>query len=110
MIPELNCDHLDALEKQKKRRKGRGYIVTNPNCSVVGLAMAIAPIEWQHGIEELHATTLQAISGAGFSGVASYAILDNIIPYIGDGEEEKIEWEPRRILGRWTGDAFDDAT
>ena len=109
LIPELNCDHLDALEKQKKRRKGRGYIVTNPNCSVVGLAMAIAPIEWQHGIEELHVTTLQAISGAGFSGVASYAILDNIIPYIGGGEEEKIESEPRRILGRWTGEVFDDA-
>lgn len=108
LIPEINCDHIDAIEKQKRRRKGRGYIVTNPNCSTVGLAMAMAPIEWQHGIEQLHVTTMQAISGAGYSGVASYSILDNLIPYISD-EEEKVEREPLRILGRWTGEAFDDA-
>jgi aspartate-semialdehyde dehydrogenase len=109
LIPEVNCEHLEAVEKQQRRRKGRGYIVTNPNCSVVGLAMAIAPIERQHGIELLEATTMQAISGAGYAGVPSYAILDNVIPYIGGGEEEKIQSEPQRILGRWTGQAFDDA-
>lgn len=109
LIPEVNCEHLDALEKQRRRRKSRGYIVTNPNCSVVGLAMAIAPIERQHGIELMEVTTLQAISGAGYAGVPSYSILDNVIPYIGSGEEEKIQREPRRILGRWTGDGFDDA-
>lgn len=107
LIPEVNCDHLDALDTQKKRRGGKGYIVTNPNCSTIGLAMAIAPIERQHGIEKLQVATMQAISGAGYSGVASYAILDNVIPHIG-GEEEKIEREPLRILGRWTGTAFDD--
>ena len=107
LIPEVNCEHLDALEVQKKRRKSKGYIVTNPNCSTVGLAMAIAPIERQHGIEKLHVVTMQAISGAGYSGVPSSAILDNVIPYIG-GEEEKIEREPLRILGRWTGVGFDD--
>lgn len=100
LIPEINADHLQALETQRKRRKGRGYIVTNPNCSTVGLAMTMAPIERQHGIETLHVSTLQAISGAGYAGVPSFAILDNVIPFI-SGEEEKIEREPLRILGRW---------
>lgn len=108
LIPELNVDHIQAIEKQRKRRGGRGCIVTNPNCSTVGLAMAIAPIERLVGIEQLHVTTMQAISGAGYAGVASYAILDNVIPYI-SGEEEKIESEPRKILGRWTGERFEDA-
>jgi aspartate-semialdehyde dehydrogenase len=108
LIPEINSDHIGAIDQQRKRRGGRGYIVTNPNCSVVGLAMAIAPIECQHGIDSIHVTTMQAISGAGYGGVASYAILDNVIPYI-SGEEEKIETEPRRILGRWDGHRFIDA-
>lgn len=105
LIPEINADHLDAITAQRKRRGGTGYIVTNPNCSVVGIAMAIAPIERQHGIEALQVTTLQAISGAGYSGVASYAILDNVIPYIKD-EEGKVESEPQKILGRWDGAQF----
>src|SRR5258706_2317276 len=109
LIPELNADHVAAIEQQRKRRGGRGYIVTNPNCSTVGLAMAIAPIERLCGLEQLHVTTMQAISGAGHAGVASYAILDNVIPFIG-GEEEKIETEPRKILGRWTGERFEDAS
>jgi aspartate-semialdehyde dehydrogenase len=109
LIPELNAGHLDAIDHQRARRGGRGYIVTNPNCSTIGLAMAIAPIERFCGIEQLHVTTMQAISGAGFAGVASYAILDNVIPFI-SGEEEKIESEPRKILGRWTGERFVDAS
>jgi aspartate-semialdehyde dehydrogenase len=109
LIPEINADHVGAIERQRNRRGGRGYIATNPNCSVVGLAMAIAPIERLYGIEAIHVTTMQAISGAGYSGVASYAILDNVIPYIGGGEEEKIESEPRKILGRWDGERFIDA-
>lgn len=109
LIPELNADHIGVIERQQKRRGGRGYIVTNPNCSVVGLAMAIAPFERLYGIEQLHVTTMQAISGAGYQGVASYAILDNVIPYIGGGEEEKIESEPRRILGRLEKNGFVDA-
>jgi aspartate-semialdehyde dehydrogenase len=103
LVPEVNAEHVDAIEPQRTRRGGRGYIVTNPNCSVVGLAMAIAPLERAFGIEKIHVTTMQAISGAGYSGVASYAILDNVIPYIGGGEEEKIESEPQKILGRWNG-------
>ena len=108
LIPEVNADHLDAIEQQRKRRGGKGYIVTNPNCSTVGLALALAPIERQHGIDAVHVTTMQAISGAGFAGVASYAILDNVVPYIGD-EEPKVESEPRKILGRWENGAFVNA-
>lgn len=109
MIPEINADHIAAIERQQKRRGGRGYIVTNPNCSTVGLALAIAPVERLYGIETIHVTTMQAISGAGYNGVASYAILDNVIPYIGGGEEQKIESEPRKILGRWENERFVDA-
>src|SRR5438067_840510 len=109
LIPEINADHLGAIERQKKRRGGNGYIVTNPNCSTIGLAMAIAPIERLYGIEKIHVTTMQAISGAGYNGVASYAILDNVIPYISGGEEEKIEAEPRKILGKLENGHFVDA-
>ena len=108
LIPELNADHIGVIERQQKRRGGRGYIVTNPNCSTVGLAMAIAPIERLYGIDTIHVTTMQAISGAGYAGVASYAILDNVIPYI-SGEEDKIETEPRKILGRLEDGTFVDA-
>jgi aspartate-semialdehyde dehydrogenase len=108
LIPEINAEHLDAIEAQKKRRGASGYIVTNPNCSVIGLAMALAPIERAFGIEAVQTTTMQAISGAGYAGVASYAILDNVIPFIGGGEEDKIEKEPRKILGKWST-RFEDA-
>src|SRR6195256_6418550 len=108
LIPEINAEHLDAIEKQRKRRGGNGYIVTNPNCSTIGLALAIAPIERRFGIDQLHVTTMQAISGAGYAGVSSYAILDNVIPFI-SGEEEKIETEPRKILGKWTNGRFENA-
>jgi aspartate-semialdehyde dehydrogenase len=108
LLPEINADHLAAIEHQRQRRGGRGYIVTNSNCSTMGLALAIAPIERQWGIDALHVTTMQAISGAGYAGVTAYQILDNVIPYI-SGEEEKIESEPRKILGRWTGERFEEA-
>jgi len=107
LIPEVNADHLGAIDEQKKKRSG--YIVTNPNCSVMGLAIALAPLERTFGVDAVHVTTMQAISGAGFAGVASYAILDNVVPYIGGGEEEKIEAEPRKILGGWSNNAFVDA-
>jgi aspartate-semialdehyde dehydrogenase len=110
LIPEINAEHLGAIERQRKRRGGNGYIVTNPNCSTIGLALAIAPIERRFGIDQLHVTTMQAISGAGYAGVSSYAILDNVIPFIGGGEEEKIETEPRKILGSWENQRFLDAS
>lgn len=107
LIPEVNADHLGSIETQRRRHPG--YIVTNPNCSVVGLAMALAPLERAFGVEAVQVTTMQAISGAGYAGVPSYAILDNVIPYIGGGEEEKIETEPRKILGSWNDERFTDA-
>ena len=106
LIPEINADHIGAIEVQTRRRGTSGYIVTNPTCSTIGLAMAIAPIERRFGIETLHVTTMQAISGAGYAGVTSYQILDNVIPYIGGGEEQKIESEPQKILGRWKEGRF----
>jgi aspartate-semialdehyde dehydrogenase len=104
LLPEINADHLGAIERQRARRSG-GYIVTNSNCSTMGLALAIAPIEKTWGIDQLHVTTMQAVSGAGWNGVTSLAILDNVIPFISD-EEEKIEIEPRKILGAWDGERF----
>jgi len=103
LLAEINADHLAAIEKQRRRRSG--YIVTNSNCSTMCLALAIAPIERRWGIDQLHVTTMQAVSGAGWNGVTSLAILDNVIPYI-SGEEEKIEIEPRNILGAWDGERF----
>jgi aspartate-semialdehyde dehydrogenase len=108
LIPEVNPEHLDALAVQRKRTGG-GYIVTNPNCSVIGLAMALAPLQRTFGLHEVAVATLQALSGAGYPGVASMDIADNVIPYIGGGEEEKIEIEPLRILGRFTAGAFEHA-
>ncbi len=106
LIPEVNADHLDAIAVQK-RRTGGGYIVTNPNCSVVGLAMALAPLDRAFGLESVVVVTLQALSGAGYPGVASLDATDNVIPYIGGGEEEKLETEPRRILGAFRDGAFE---
>jgi aspartate-semialdehyde dehydrogenase len=100
MIPEINADHLALLDAQKARG-WKGRIVTNPNCSTVVLSMALAPLR-QFGLNKVSITTLQAISGAGYPGVASWDILGNVIPFI-DGEEHKIETEPKKILGRLAG-------
>jgi aspartate-semialdehyde dehydrogenase len=105
LVPEINADHLASITVQQ-RRTGGGYIVTNPNCSVVGLAMALAPLHRAFGVESAVVVTLQALSGAGYPGVASLDIADNVVPFIGGGEEEKIETEPLKILGAWTGEAF----
>jgi aspartate-semialdehyde dehydrogenase len=97
LIPEVNADHLSLL-KQQDARGWRGRIVTNPNCVVVVYAMALAPLR-QFGLQRSMITSLQAISGAGYPGVASWDILGNVIPFIGGGEEEKIETETNKILG-----------
>lgn len=94
LIPEVNSEHLELIAHQKF---GQGAIVTNPNCSVIGIAMALKPLmKW--GIECANIVTLQALSGAGLPGVPSLEILDNVIPYI-EGEESKVELEPLKILG-----------
>ena len=99
LIPEVNHQHLGLLQQQKPKYE-RGFIVTNPNCSTIMLALALAPLHAAFGVEATVATTLQALSGAGYPGVASLDILDNVLPYIG-GEEEKIESETTKILGRF---------
>jgi aspartate-semialdehyde dehydrogenase len=98
LIPEVNADHLQLLKIQSAARGWKGSIVTNPNCAVVVLAMALAPLR-PFGLKKATITTLQAISGAGYPGVASWDILANVIPYIGGGEEEKIQTETNKILG-----------
>jgi aspartate-semialdehyde dehydrogenase len=98
LIPEINPDHLALIDVQRRVRGWRGAIVTNPNCSTVVLAMALAPLR-QFGIRTVVTTTLQAVSGAGYPGVPSYDIVGNVIPGIGGGEEEKIETEANKILG-----------
>src|SRR5439155_1560072 len=100
LIPEVNPDHLALLDAC--RGAGRGFIVTNPNCSTVMIALALAPLAARFGIEAVAVTTLQAISGAGYPGVASLDITDNVVPFIAN-EEEKIERETRKILGRLDG-------
>ena len=101
MIPEVNPDHLKLLDTQAAARGWKGRIVTNPNCSVIALAMALAPLR-QFGLKTVMVTTLQAISGAGYPGVASWDILGNVIPFI-DGEEEKIQPETQKIFGELKG-------
>src|SRR5829696_6827746 len=100
LIPEINHQHLGLIEKQKRKLPPGGYIVTNPNCSTIMLALALAPLHASFGVSAVAATTLQALSGAGYPGVASLDILDNVLPYIG-GEEEKMETETTKILGRF---------
>ncbi|HVO80108.1 MAG TPA: aspartate-semialdehyde dehydrogenase [Terriglobales bacterium] len=102
VVPEVNPGHIKLLECQSWRRHSGGFVVTNPNCSAIGLVMALAPLEQRFGIETVMAVTMQAVSGAGYPGVASLDILGNVIPYI-PKEEEKMEEETRKLLGRLNG-------
>jgi len=104
VLPEVNADHLEMIEEQSWRKESGGFIVTNSNCSAMGLVLALKPIEVRFGIEQIFVTTMQAVSGAGYPGVASMDILDNVIPFIG-GEEEKMEAETVKLLGRLEGRA-----
>lgn len=100
IIPEVNADHLPLLEKQSWRKSG-GLVVTNPNCSAIGLVMALAPLAAKFGIEQVFVVTMQAVSGAGYPGVASMDILGNVVPFIAR-EEEKIEAESKKLLGNFS--------
>lgn len=102
LVPEINPDHLKLVPHQQRRRGWKGQIVTNPNCSTVVLTMALGPLK-QFGITRVVVTTMQAISGAGYPGVASMDINANVIPFIG-GEEEKMQQETQKILGDLRGD------
>ena len=105
VIPEVNADHLHLIEDQEWRRESGGYIVTNPNCSAIGLVMALKPIEERFGIEQIFVTTMQAVSGAGYPGVPSMDILGNVVPFI-KNEEEKMEAETLKLLGSLHGDTI----
>ena len=102
VIPEVNPDHIKLIECQPWRRKSGGFAVTNPNCSAIGLVLALAPLEQRFGLDTVMAVTMQAVSGAGYPGVASLDILGNVIPYIAK-EEEKMEEETRKLLGHLNG-------
>src|SRR6202045_3354832 len=103
VVPEVNADHLALIERQSWRRETGGYIVTNPNCSAIGLVLALKPLEERFGIESLFVTTMQAVSGAGYPGVPSLDILGNVVPFI-KNEEEKMEEETQKLLGKLKGD------
>ncbi len=109
LIPEVNAPHIEAIETQRKRFGGKGFIVTNPNCATIGLALPLAALDRRFGVDGLHVVTMQAISGAGYPGVASLDIVDNVLPDIGGGDEaRKIETEPLKILGSWKNGRFED--
>jgi aspartate-semialdehyde dehydrogenase len=102
VIPEVNSGHIKLIDGQAWRKKSGGYVVTNPNCSAIGLVLALAPLQQRFGLEAVMAVTMQAVSGAGYPGVASLDILGNVIPYIRN-EEEKMEEETLKLLGQMNG-------
>ena len=105
MIPEVNPEHLQLIEVQKRKRGWSGYIITNPNCSTTHLVSALHPLHTRFGVKKLFVVTMQAVSGAGYPGVSSMDILDNVVPYIG-GEETKMEQkEPQKLLGYFDGNS-----
>jgi aspartate-semialdehyde dehydrogenase len=101
MIPEVNPDHAELVKHQQKLRGWKGFIATDPNCSTIQMALSLKPL-MQFGLEQVMVTTMQALSGAGYPGVASLDILDNVVPFI-SGEEEKMESESLKILGNCNG-------
>jgi aspartate-semialdehyde dehydrogenase len=102
IIPEVNPDHIKLLECQSWRKQSNGFVVTNPNCSAIGLVIALKPLQEHFGIDTINVVTMQAVSGAGYPGVPSLDILGNVIPYI-PKEEEKMEEETRKLLGKLNG-------
>jgi aspartate-semialdehyde dehydrogenase len=102
VIPEINADHIKLIEQQSWRRGSGGFMVTNANCSVMGLAIALAPLQKAFGVEAVFAVTMQAVSGAGYPGVPSMDILGNVVPFI-KNEEEKMQEEAGKLLGKLKG-------
>src|SRR5215831_2957300 len=109
LMPEVNASHVDAIRVQQKNRGyDTGFIVTNPNCSTAGLVLVLKPLADAFGLEKIFVVTMQAASGAGYPGVPSLDILGNVVPFI-SGEEEKMEVEPQKLLGKWDGQRFIEA-
>ncbi len=107
VIPEVNPEHLGLIDVQQDERKWDGYVVTNPNCTTIMMTVTLKPL-MKFDIERIYIASMQAISGAGYDGVPSMAILDNVIPYI-EKEEEKVETETRKLLGEFNGSEVVDA-
>jgi aspartate-semialdehyde dehydrogenase len=102
MLPEINADHIQLVKQQRLNHNWSGCIVTNPNCTSTGLTIALKALDNAFGVKKVFAVSLQALSGAGYPGVPSLDIMDNVIPNVGNGgEEEKVEWEPRKMLGKF---------
>lgn len=102
LIPEVNAEHLALAEAQKQRLGSQGFILCNGNCTTIHLVLALAPLHQRFGLKRVLVTSMQALSGAGYPGVASLDIIDNVVPYIG-GEEDKVEQEPLKMLGELDG-------
>ena len=103
LMPEVNAGHARLLEAQRRRRGWSGGIITNSNCTSAGLTVALKALQDAFGLRRVFVVSMQALSGAGYPGVSSLDILDNVVPYIA-GEEDKVEWEPRKMLGRLVGE------
>jgi aspartate-semialdehyde dehydrogenase len=108
LLPEVNPDHADILKFQRENRSWSGGIITNPNCTSTGITIVLKALQDAFGLQSVFAVSMQALSGAGYPGVSSLDILDNILPNIG-GEETKVETEPLKMLGSFTGSAITDA-
>jgi aspartate-semialdehyde dehydrogenase len=107
VIPEINPDHAELVKIQQKQRGWKGFVTTDPNCSTIQLAITLKPL-MQYGIRNIVVTTMQALSGAGYPGVPSLDIIDNVVPFI-SGEEEKMEAEALKILGKFNGKTVENA-
>jgi aspartate-semialdehyde dehydrogenase len=105
LLPEVNPQHIGLIPAQRRQRNWKGCILTNPNCTSTGFTVALKALQGAFGLRRAFVVSLQALSGAGYPGVASLDILDNVIPNI-SGEEEKVEWEPRKMLGSLQGETL----
>jgi aspartate-semialdehyde dehydrogenase len=108
LLPEVNANHIHLVKEQRKNKNWSGCIITNPNCTSTGLTIALKALDDAFGVKKVFVVSLQALSGAGYPGVSSMDIMDNIIPNVGNGgEEEKVEWEPRKMLGKLNNNQID---
>jgi aspartate-semialdehyde dehydrogenase len=108
LLPEINADHIQLVRHQRKVKGWSGCIITNPNCTSTGLTIALKALDDAFGVKKVFAVSLQALSGAGYPGVPSLDIMDNIIPNVANGgEEEKVEWEPRKMLGKFNANRIE---
>ena len=108
LLPEINADHVQLVKTQRANKGWSGCIITNPNCTSTGITIALKVLDNEFGVKKVFATSLQALSGAGYPGVSSLDIMDNVIPNVGNGgEEEKVEYEPRKMLGKLNNDKIE---